>query len=1177
MSQYVMLEANRMAGLTSYNQQDDDSDEFKNSWINNVSQSGIEIEKGDIISVDTTAIQTQGSIQDTIEIEGSENYAGFLDNKVDLVYGCYINHSGTNTIPLPFLSQETYLTSNDSTNSKLPATLRDFTTKLYSRNRGIGDVNLSDYTQYTGDYRNHNNVPTNYSFINIRVLNGGTDIETNSVYADATGTYKIKAISVESGVLTYYTLIEIPEGTSLGDKNEVKQITFTTNITNSTSPPKIDPIVQFYLCDFKTGSTKNNIIPDGSRYYPPNKGFSGCCLISDGLPGDTASFNASKLQPGYQIRQKIAKIEVPTGLNSPGNLSAIITDQLQRPKNISFSKTDFVNLESYGRYAIETPSSFITPCNFNTVVSPYDSVTFTGVRQYWYSNIAYKNPEKIEGLQFFRQFAYGSDNTVSTNEINSGSNASQSPNIGDCFSQTIGNFGLTPIITRPIPLNTVPVNTVNIPIGGLILTNIKLTKDVYKSVIDKIANGFRIAEKYYGDRTINLSSSNPNYLSGLAIPLDLGMYCDEFTPVTDPSKTYPRFRFMSCTEADAITNPSDYIIKEVGSTTSEMVGTQPPWFDDDVTRNDGSQLSCIVVSSRYTDVYDEKELFESMSTALTNTPYFRNDLGYSRSNFYQGKLSNDILSYAKSADVAIVPCYPEYIGADKNTEPYLAFVNHLSLNDPDISYNKETSAGWRIDSQNCFTGIQIGFDASFTRNPAVAMINTNFRDTIIDETKTASDDYASFEIQTLLPGGPYYVYTEFINSEDESDFWRTGIPVAIPDSLGPGGGGFRTFTVGRLIKPGSEISFKVYDLATDIYITDFTTQNITIISGGKSPSAVISEFSPFINLGAYGNQVLFNPILSRFEISDMNTSTTIGNGQPYVLPGLRQELGLTSTAPNQQCLNYAVNEICYSYCVHGNLILTPAFKGRTSNNKIVDSQTGISLLGIGLYSQDNKITYQLYNQDKTLNIRNSLLDKMGFELEQLLPSIGGIQTKFNDYPTFKNEINTYQSFLEKFTRPLTTSAVFGSAVNQALQTSADGEPLFLLGAADGEESQPLTTQGALTAFNLPSQLSYPYLLVYSSLIQGGTASQYRGGNDSQALIPCMATIDRYNNSGSFFYGNPSSFDYTATRNFVVSEIQTDIRLPNGQKPRLLSQSSVIYKIIKPLRLTMQVDDEKSSK
>ena len=112
MTEYVMLECNRLRGRETYHQISEEEDQFKNRWINNVSSYGIVINKGDIISVDTSCINTQGTIQDTIEILAENNEQGYLDSKVGFNFSYYINHTGFNSIPLPFSSMRTYLTYN---------------------------------------------------------------------------------------------------------------------------------------------------------------------------------------------------------------------------------------------------------------------------------------------------------------------------------------------------------------------------------------------------------------------------------------------------------------------------------------------------------------------------------------------------------------------------------------------------------------------------------------------------------------------------------------------------------------------------------------------------------------------------------------------------------------------------------------------------------------------------------------------------------------------------------------------------------------------------------------------------------------------------------------------------------------------------------------------------------
>ena len=55
------------------------------------------------------------------------------------------------------------------------------------------------------------------------------------------------------------------------------------------------------------------------------------------------------------------------------------------------------------------------------------------------------------------------------------------------------------------------------------------------------------------------------------------------------------------------------------------------------------------------------------------------------------------------------------------------------------------------------------------------------------------------------------------------------------------------------------------------------------------------------------------------------------------------------------------------------------------------------------------------------------------------------------------------------------------------------------------------------------------------------------------------------NEGDFFYTTGTTFNFTATKDFTISEIETDLRLPDGSRPKLEPQSCVIYKITKPIQ------------
>ncbi len=63
----------------------------------------------------------------------------------------------------------------------------------------------------------------------------------------------------------------------------------------------------------------------------------------------------------------------------------------------------------------------------------------------------------------------------------------------------------------------------------------------------------------------------------------------------------------------------------------------------------------------------------------------------------------------------------------------------------------------------------------------------------------------------------------------------------------------------------------------------------------------------------------------------------------------------------------------------------------------------------------------------------------------------------------------------------------------------------------------------------------------------------------------MTYLTRENNESDLFYQGEKGFNFTATKDFTITDITTDIRLPNGERPILNASSTIIYKIEKPLR------------
>ena len=121
-----------------------------------------------------------------------------------------------------------------------------------------------------------------------------------------------------------------------------------------------------------------------------------------------------------------------------------------------------------------------------------------------------------------------------------------------------------------------------------------------------------------------------------------------------------------------------------------------------------------------------------------------------------------------------------------------------------------------------------------------------------------------------------------------------------------------------------------------------------------------------------------------------------------------------------------------------------------------------------------------------------------------------------------------------------------------------------LGAiARREQTNTNTESDALNAINLPSKLDYPYLIVYSNIVEN---TNHYGGPTGYDKLPAIAYITRNYASGDYFYAFATTWAYTADKDYILTDIKTDIRLPDGRAAPIDPNSSIIYKITKPLVL-----------
>jgi hypothetical protein len=81
-------------------------------------------------------------------------------------------------------------------------------------------------------------------------------------------------------------------------------------------------------------------------------------------------------------------------------------------------------------------------------------------------------------------------------------------------------------------------------------------------------------------------------------------------------------------------------------------------------------------------------------------------------------------------------------------------------------------------------------------------------------------------------------------------------------------------------------------------------------------------------------------------------------------------------------------------------------------------------------------------------------------------------------------------------------------------------------------------------------------------------------------VPAMAYLSRNYSTGDYFYTFSTGWTYTIDNPYVLTDFSTEIMLPDGSPAPINKDSSVIYKITKPLNIISPeqiIDNEKNSK
>jgi len=333
-------------------------------------------------------------------------------------------------------------------------------------------------------------------------------------------------------------------------------------------------------------------------------------------------------------------------------------------------------------------------------------------------------------------------------------------------------------------------------------------------------------------------------------------------------------------------------------------------------------------------------------------------------------------------------------------------------------------------------------------------------------------------------------------------------------------------------------------------------------------------YMPFCFAGSADSLIKFDDGFSKFTISQLHTPTKTGNG-PYQNP-----TEPTNETPQQDVMTINEQEAHFGTAGVGGPV---AYKDQIAvafPQPVISAQSGVGINRLAVMTnkgetinREEAVYLGYYN---SIYYKGCLLDKLGFELEQLLPYYGQPQNEFNrgnynKYLGSDDRLSIYDKYVN-MAKPLTTNAYISSAEQIALAQmsavlrSSSGSttdivvPSASIGTPVFKQARTNAESDILLATNLPKKLSYPYLVVYSDIIRNAS---YYGGPNGHEKLNAIAYITRNYAEGDFFYSFTTNWNYTADTDYVITSITTDIRLPDGRAAPIDGNSSVIYKIQKP--------------
>jgi len=115
-----------------------------------------------------------------------------------------------------------------------------------------------------------------------------------------------------------------------------------------------------------------------------------------------------------------------------------------------------------------------------------------------------------------------------------------------------------------------------------------------------------------------------------------------------------------------------------------------------------------------------------------------------------------------------------------------------------------------------------------------------------------------------------------------------------------------------------------------------------------------------------------------------------------------------------------------------------------------------------------------------------------------------------------------------------------------------------------------TNSTNIQAINLPTRMIRGYYTIRSNILEN---TPFIGGKVNNTDMPIIGIVDKINGDGDFYFGQEGSLTFTITKPLRLASLTIGIHDPDGSYSRTSEQSTILFKIEKPVEATFNVIQE----